>query len=548
MKRIVFPALAALSIAAGAQNLTTEITVDRTIVPEEHTATPLPSVRPGFVKPLAAPTVLNPTEYTLVTEYSPRAGVFGAPAYDGVPLPSDFRGYLRAGYFPAYNLGVDFGYKVLADSVNRLGVAASFEGSSYDSHDVDANRTVSDNTFGVQADFSHSFASGAVLGINADYFHSALKSPDISAETQKQGINAFRVSVDVARQSRKFSYKATAFFDRFGMSEAVGTYPGAKSNLLGIKFNSNGQITGTMGYALGVHGGLLKGDGLWSDDPNVRFEGKKSVGNIAVNPAVLFASANAQARIGAVLSFSHQPGQSRFHAAPDVQLAFTPASAFTVFAQLGGGDDFATLRRLYNYSPYAVGTQIYGLSFTKIDGRAGITVGPFSGLSVQLYGRYTAATDVPMYVENTVTNFNLVNLTGWSAGARLAYRYGTLVTFDADAQILPNNLYHGLATVVDRASFILNANLRVRPIEKLTVGLGFEHRGGRQYYSYWIPEGIYPSAMGDVNNLSVSGEYAVNAALAVGLHLENLLCKRPLILPYITSQGLHGMLSATYRF
>ena len=548
MKRIVFSALATLSIAAGAQNLSTEITVDRTIVPEEHAATPLPSVRPAFVKPLAAPTVLNPTEYTLVTEYAPQAGLFGAPAFDGVVLPPDFRGYVRAGYFPAYNLGFDLGYRVLADAVNRLGVGASFTGSSYNSHDVDENRAVTDNTFGVQADYAHSFTSGGLLTLNADYFHSALKSPGVYQAEQKQGIDAFRVAADFGRSAKRFAYKAGAYFDRFGMRDDVGLLPAATSNLLGVRLKGEGSAAGGIGYSLVVNADLLMGDGFWWRSQQQSYRGKKKIGTFAVNPALHFRSANAQVRIGAVLNYAKDFRNGSFHAAPDVLLTYMPAANATVFAQLGGGEELTTLRSLYNYSPFAVGAQVYGLSFTKIDGRAGFTVGPFSGLSLQLYGRYTAANDVPMLVLRSVSAFDIVNLTGWSAGAKLAYSYSTLVSFDADAQILPNSLHHGLATVIDRASFILNASLRVRPVEKLTTGLGYEYRGGRRYYALDESSVLSAEDMGAVNNLSLFGEYCVTDALAVGLHLENLLCKRPTILPGISAQGLHGLLSATYRF
>lgn len=548
MKRIAFSALATLSIAAGAQNLSTEITVDRTIVPEEQTATPLPSVRPSFVKPLAAPTVLNPTEYIQVTDYNPQAGLFDVPVYDGVPRPSDFRGYVRAGYFPTYNVGVDFGYRVLADAVNRLGVGASFTGSSYNSHDVESSRAVADNTLGVQADYAHNFTSGAVLALNVDYLHSALKSPTRYQEQQKQNIDAFRFSVDFGRRGKKFSYTVGAYFDRFGMREDVGRLSGAKSNLLGLRLKGDGAVTEVMGYSLAVNADLLMGDGFWWRPSSLSYEGKKKIGNLAVNPALHFSSGNLKARVGAVINYSKDFNNGSFHAAPDVVIAYMPAGAVTVFAQLGGGEDISTLRSLYNYSPFAVGGQVYGLTFTKIDGRAGFTVGPFSGLSLQLYGRYTAANDVPMLVRRIVTPFDIVNLTAWSAGAKFAYRYGALVSLYAEAQILPNSLHHGLATVLDRASFILNANLRVRPIEKLTAGLGYEYRGGRRYYEVGIPGGYFAEDMGAVNNLSVFGEYSVTDALAVGLHLENLLCKRPTILPGISAQGLHGLLSVTYRF
>lgn len=553
MKRIVFSALAALSIAAGAQNLSTEITVDRTIVPEEQTATPLPSVRPAFVKPLTTPTVLNPTEYTMVTEYVPVAGLFGAPAYDGVPAPSDFRGYVRAGYFPTYNLGLDFGYRVLTDKVNRLGVGASFEGSSYKSKEVADNRTVSDNTLGVQADYAHTFATGAVLGVNADYFHSALKSPISHGEQQKQGIDAFKISADFGRSSTKFSYKASACFDRFGMREPVAGLPGATSNLLDVKLRGAGALGDDLGYTVGIGGGLLMGDGYWWRLPGVGYEGKKKIGNVTFNPALVFDMGSFKARLGAVLNYSRDFDGNHFHAAPDMLLSYSPASAYTIFAEVSGGEHFASLRSLYNYSPYAVGSQVYALSFTRIDARAGVTVGPFSGVSAQLYGRYTSVVDVPVLIRRIGTYFDLDDIQCPSLGARVAYRYGKLVSFDAEAQLMAHGLDRGRATAVDRASFILSADLRVCPIEKLTVGLSYEHRGGRHYYSY--VEYSYVNStpvqtieMGDVNNLSVWGEYNVSPALAVGLHLENLLDTHPLILPGISAQRLHGLLSATYRF
>ncbi|MDE6134919.1 MAG: hypothetical protein K2F79_05035, partial [Muribaculaceae bacterium] len=133
-RNIILTAAAAAAFTAQAQDLSTEITVDRTIRPQEHTAAPLQSVKPQFIRPSAPKTDIRPTEYTLLTPYKPTAGTAGDYSYNGLSLPADFRGYVRAGYFPAYNLGFDMGYRILDGKTDRLGVAASFEGQSHNSH------------------------------------------------------------------------------------------------------------------------------------------------------------------------------------------------------------------------------------------------------------------------------------------------------------------------------------------------------------------------------------------------------------------------------
>lgn len=518
------------AMCAQAQDLSTEITVDRTVVPLEQKATALSSVVPVFVQAGApAGSKLRAAEYTLRSDYTAQTGAIPAGFFTGLAQPVKYRGYVRAAYFPAYNLGVETGYRIMNDSTNSLGVAAGYEGSSYNSHGVATDRTVSEHNFGVQADYAHRFANGTEFGVKANYLHSGLKSPLLQGGSQKQNIDAVAAEAEVGREGRKFSYRASVAVDHFGLGEMIGTHEGARET----RFKAGGTVGGlfneSAGYELGVGA-----DFMHSEETSAIF---------TVRPAWTFNYSHVKARVGVRLNFMHHSDKT-FRIAPDVMLCWVPGGRFSVFAEFGGGEEFNTLGDLNNYSVFAPGYQEFANSFSPIKSKFGFGFGPFGGFSAEVYGRYESSRNAPMIVlMGSETLFEQVNLSGWGAGVALGYSYKRLLDVKAHAEIYPHSYSSGFAGVYDRAQSSIGASVRVRATERISAVADYEFRGGRRYYS--AGEAV---DMGSVSELNLGGEFIVTDQLSVGLRLENLLCKRYTILPGITAQGLHGAVSATWRF
>ena len=135
------------SIVAQAEDLSTEITVDRTVVAELPAASPLLSVFPSLLPVPASDVNIRPAQYGQASNFTPIAGHTDTPLFTGLPAPDGYRGYFWAGYFPAYNLGAAAGYRIIDKENTSLGAAVRFDGSSYKTKGFFQDKaTVRDNT------------------------------------------------------------------------------------------------------------------------------------------------------------------------------------------------------------------------------------------------------------------------------------------------------------------------------------------------------------------------------------------------------------------
>ena len=133
---IAITCLSAVATAA-AQDLTTEITVDRTVVTELPDAEPLKSVFPSIPQLPAADFRLQPAMYNRASAFNPMAGNLKAPLYTGIDAPSGYRGYAFAGYFPAFNAEAALGYRFVNTKATQAGAALSYDCLLYTSDAAD---------------------------------------------------------------------------------------------------------------------------------------------------------------------------------------------------------------------------------------------------------------------------------------------------------------------------------------------------------------------------------------------------------------------------
>ena len=116
MKKISYILLFA-AFSAQAQKLSTEITVERTVVPAERAATRLNSVSPSIVPATVQDTRIDMAEYGQPGTLTRSSYLLAPAAWADTFALSPYRGYVSAGYFPVYNLGVSAGYRLLQPSV-----------------------------------------------------------------------------------------------------------------------------------------------------------------------------------------------------------------------------------------------------------------------------------------------------------------------------------------------------------------------------------------------------------------------------------------------
>ena len=105
------------------------------------------------------------------------------------------------------------------------------------------------------------------------------------------------------------------------------------------------------------------------------------------------------------------------------------------------------------------------------------------------------------------------------------------------------------------AKYDVKAGFEITPIEKLTVGLDWHFRSGRNAVYCFKADGVdlygYDAelrSLGIVNDLGLHAAYRISDALTVSANLQNLMCRRWQLVQGVDSPRLNGLLGVSYKF
>ncbi len=566
------------SLTAQAQTLSTEITVDRTVDPVETAASPLGSVRPSVLRPAPSASTLHISDFggDVLFGYMPDS----VPPFisGGLPAPQSARGYATVAYFPAYRLGAQAGYNLVDNTNTLLSASAGFAGFSYHSHSGANRMTVSDNTVGLKAILYQKLGSHT-LEAAAYYSHAALKSPTAAFVEQKQAFNSLRANLSVGRRTSRYSYKAEVDFDRLAASDPVecgvlipvvldpsaDTY--VRAALEGGLRTSDGRAGGELKLeaahmarsgtelTLNPSGIILASDPVYSGSTI-----------LSVSPSFVFRNRIFGLRLGARLDFASGTGTGKFTVSPAVDAVWKPAGRFSVFVRMSGGTGFNTLRREYDYTPFAAPYTVSTLRRSPVNFMAGLRAGGTGGLRAGLSAGHTATDGAAMPVLSVgplhTVAFLPVDLNCWWVELTAGYAAGVAgLDISGRVRLNQNGQEHADPDSPDRARLIASAEVSASPVEALKVGIGWDFRGGRKCpvlaASIASQSGSSESAsplpdqgtgLGNVSDLHISAAYDFGGHLSLGFEAHNLLCRRHDILPGLQSPALQALLSATIRF
>lgn len=538
----------AVSMPAAAQDISTEITVDRTIVPEQRSAE-----RPaGFVPSIQLPRMelkpLSLHEYLKASQLTTIVPVLEPVSYRDTIAVTPYRGYAALGYFPAYNLGASAGYRFINSHNTRLGAWLQFDGNSYKADVGDIRNSYGDNTVAVGADFNRLFRAGQ-LAAGLEYTHgrTSMPLPGAAADEDNLILNTNAVKADLSWWGRYKAviYRASFDFEHFGYDSYFSQQ--RYTPQIGVMLNtSSGRPSG------GID---IKGDFL-SD----------GYGQVSLKPYYGYSNNVFSAHVGLALDVrtgdmevDKPDGKkyTRFHVAPDVVLGWTPASIFAVEARVEGGGRLNTASGYYDWCHYVMPFRTLPFSNVPVDARLQFSVGPVAGVSLKLFGGYNMADDwllpaaAPMYTSvsgggrsEALPVFLPYDLKGWLLGVGVGYRWRDIVDFEATAQMAPQEQDRGYYRWLDRARYVADATLKIHPLEALDLELGYEFRGGRALYG---SDG-YKYRLSNKSDLSVGATWHFGQRLSVFGRVENILCRHYDLLLNLPSQGINGLIGASYKF
>lgn len=567
-------AAATAADAAAQEQLSKEITVEREIVPEVRAASRL-DLYPRQLTFTQQSRTPDFSDKSVRGEINPGITMLEPANTEAAAPVTPYRGYLDVGYFPAANASISAGYGIVSNASTRLGAWTQLNNRSYKAHPAPELGKETFRRFAgkVGVDFGHSFSETNRLSVNTQLGFSSFLQPwsviarseDSEVSTENQSVMQWDLTAMWrGKAGENLGYHAGVGFNLYNFADALPLDEDMELPAIhqtGVNFDFGVAQAINQESSAGVD---LTGDFLsYSHFPETDGEGLlstsgKTLGLMSLKPFYRFGNEVVTFKAGVRLDLNVNYGKT-LHVAPDVMFGVNPAGGFGAWLRLGGGGHLNNLQSLAAFSPYISQSAAYGLSELPVTGQLGLRFGPFSGLSVALTLDYASADDwlLPCEQEGQLL-FAPANLRAWKAGARINWNFRKLLAFEASFEsTLGNEEKQTWIEWRDRARHVLEVSLTVRPVDRLTVDLGYSMRMKRSMPSMrWLDEAVPENPLmpagdydlKDVSNLTVGASYAVTDAFTVFARGENLLGTDSYLLPYVPAQGLTGLAGIGWKF
>ena len=514
------------------KNLNKEITLEKDIAPLEKTAVKkneLPKVKKS-----------NTTGQKTSLGYSDLTSPIDVPTTIPTLLPygyrtahnfSDKRGYFDIGGGTQGNFRMDFGYRIINEEREKLGVwlnhNSTWNGknsSKIITDDVNRNKQkYNDNTIAV--DYSKVLGNGTLtLGAkghidiynyyggwnlyNLEYEEFAsYQKPPYEWDREKQTFTNFNLNAGWASQ---FMLRDNPLKYNIGLQFGHAAHDKSFSNLYDhgvhdnwgiLNLGGSYDITELTTAALDIKGEYLRrGTKAKSGSDYDLFD---EVGLITLSPTYTVRGDMFKLQLGLNAHFSLSDGAA-FRLSPNIRANLDLVDGFTVFANALGGKalGYRQDNHFANYR-YDDPLLLYGSIYTPVDAAGGIKIGPFNGLSAKVSLGYAIVKDqpgiwyytdldpnfYPVYAWKTgmMSTYKVMDSRGYYINAELNYKYRSLIEASAAIKYAPHDNemyegdehYNGYKMGVDRASTVSNIDIKVTPWRPLSLNVGLEYRGGR---------------------------------------------------------------------
>ena len=612
MKKIYIAMLmAAFSLTAvQAQDntkLTKEITLEKDIAPLEKKA----------VKKNELPKVKKPATTGKKTQlgYSDLTSPIEVPTSIPTLLPygyrtahnfSDKRGYLDVGAGTQANFRVDFGYRLIDEEREKLGVWLNHNSTwngknSSKAITLDENRNkqkYNDNTLAV--DYSKGLGNGTLtLGAKAhidiyNYYGGWNTSGIYDPNNYDYGISYVMRPYDWDKEKQTFTdfnlnagwksqfmlrdnplnyhvglqYGHAAYDKSFNSNYKHGAHDNWGILNLGGSYDLNELTTA----ALNIKGEYLRRGSKANDSSTADLFDE--AGMITISPTYTIRGDMFKLQLGLNGHISFSDGAA-FRLSPNIRANLALVDGFALFANVLGGKTlgYRVPTHYYNHR-YDYPLLMYGSIYTPLDAEGGIKIGPFQGLSAKVSLGYAIVKDQPgicywmtypeqAFTRGMMSTYKVLDARGYYLNAEVNYKYRSLIEATAAVKYAPHdnqlyetdNHYNNYKLGVDRASTVANFDIKVNPWRPLTLNAGLEYRGGRMALFALPMVGSETGAksftfddMDDVINLHAGANYRLNSTVSLWLQAHNLLNRRYDILYGMGAQriGFMGGVSITF--
>lgn len=592
------------TLSAGAQ-LKENVEVEGRYVPEIIRADRI-NTFPSLFTPQFQTSALTYEENGVPASFLPTVMTMPATGWRASRVIDAKKGYLDIAAGSWLNSSLSAGYRFVDNATTVAGVRLQHNSTSLwkpklSAPTADVKRERYDENIGIYA--AHIFKGIGRLDASLDYHVGYFNYYDYapvelpasleSVDAPTQTLNDVRFKIgwrSPLTSTPSLSYYGTVTFNHFAYRALY--MPGADGLLLHGKGMRESQLSVDAGIGApwgdGSSAGLnVKADALMYGEREqtvmgrTLFPGISNYGMVSLNPYYDFTRGLLQIHIGADIDLAVNAGPkgsrySFFHIAPDVKFAMRSGS-FGMYLNLLGGSELQTLANLWQLDYY----QMPRLATTRpvycpLDGRFGINLGPFSGVSadfsvawksterVPLRGWYTPmlnygtqqmpgideATGRPAYSLDA----DGLSIHGFSLCGRLAYDPGKYVKLHGEVSYQPQDGKKGYFNGYDRPRWIAGVGADITPIEPLDINIAYEYRGVRRAYCHsyatlpTTPGAVVDGALDrpilgsmrlpDLTLLSIGGRWKFTRDFSVSLRGDNLLNRHDALLPGLPAEGV----------
>ena len=547
-------------LPAAAQGLSKEITIDKDVVPQERAASRL----------IVLPTIMDvkPDETDLQFSYTgisarlaPYAGWLAPARVGNAVSVSDWRGYVKAGYFPAYNATLSAGYRVLDTETDHFNVWGHFSGSSWRNPDSNIDKNLrpkfNDSGAALGAAYQRKISSVSTLAasitLGGDWFNNPFEV--------SQGVIGGKLDIGWTSKAGRVDYSAAIHGDVFKMQKVWNYW----SSLGGVKpaaeqtFSIDGYMSVPFSNVNSVLKSALSFDysaTLINRNNSMRAlshgnyfaQDRQASGLVSLTPGVKFGGTNYQVNIGARVDLSFNSGNGGFHVAPKIEAVGAASRYFRVYATATGGQVANTASEIFGELRYINPSLSYAFSQVALDADAGFIVGPWRGLQLTIHGGYSIANDwlMPGWGSGIL---QAIDMKGWRFGGSLRYDWRNIVSIEGDATLAPQDYDKGYYMWRDRAKIELRGLITVRPIKALSVNIGGIAHLKRCLY-YTGDDSLSKYNPGTVADLTVGADYRFTPQLSVFIKGSNLLNHSwsEVIATEVPCHGFTGLVGVSYLF
>lgn len=576
--------------AAPAQNLQKEITVQRTVNPDER-----PAQRPRAVSPQAMdkkpnPVVLELDEYTGTVTPTPSMTRLEPVAWGDTIALTPWRGYLAAGYLPAFNAGVAAGYRFVNRSELQAGAWLNYNGATWKGYT--GMPRLHDHTLAMGGDLAKKLGTNT-LTASLRYRYGNVNAPGAYEPTlyKSQHINDIALNTGWAgtighdtRYKARLDVSHFAFGNDDPMPSMGAWLDPLKETVLDLGGCISWQATPSAVWALDAYTTFKKDNHLqyfvprtdmWGDGASTPGEPRVTLGRggsddlegyATFTPSLDVNTGNIHLRLGARLDINYgnirdngliglnsYDAASRLYIAPDAALDWTPSSNFAMYLTATGGERLNTLASLWDANPWMSGASGADRTHINADIRLGFNLGQWRGLFAGAWASWSKADR--LYVPVTIDGNNTwaaSGCEGFHFGAHAGYALRDILTVKATVEGGQQGCYY---LWTDMAKLMARFTLTVKPVQPLAIEAGWHIRTDRYgwalsaqslgQWGYWQGQTV---DLGNASNLHAGARWTLTPQWTLFADIDNILSHHHQYVPGVRSKGINGLVGFEVKF